>query len=77
MAFGFVKSMIADDLEIFISKIFGFAVLKSLCCIMLSQCHHHPPHILSFMYITFSAFQFKQVWCWDVDQMLLFYSRET
>ena len=24
------------------------------------------------MYITFSACQFKQVWCWDVDQMLYF-----
>ena len=24
------------------------------------------------MYITFSAFQLKQVWCWDVDQMLYF-----
>ena len=24
------------------------------------------------MYITFSASQFKQVWCWDVDQMLYF-----
>ena len=24
------------------------------------------------MFITFSASQFKQVWCWDVDQMLYF-----
>ena len=24
------------------------------------------------MNITFSASQFKQVWCWDVDQMLYF-----
>ena len=24
------------------------------------------------MYITFSACQFKQVWCWNVDQMLYF-----
>ena len=28
--------------------------------------------MLSFMYITFSACQFKQVWFWDVDQMLYF-----
>ena len=28
--------------------------------------------MLSFMYITYSARQFKQVWCWDVDQMLYF-----
>ena len=26
----------------------------------------------TFMYITFSACQFKQVWCCDVDQMLYF-----
>ena len=24
------------------------------------------------MYITFSGRQFKQVWCWDVDQVLYF-----
>ena len=39
---------------------------------MLCQCDHSPLHILSFMYITFSASQFKQVWSWDVDQMLYF-----
>ena len=26
----------------------------------------------TYVYITFSACQFKQVWCWDVDQMLYF-----
>ena len=59
-------------LKTFIRKIFGFAVLKSLYCIILCQCHHPPLHILSFMYITFSACQFKQAWCWDVGQMLYF-----
>ena len=59
-------------LKTFISKIFGFAVLKSLYCIILWQCLHPPLHILSFMYIAFSTSQFKQVWCWDVDQMLYF-----
>ena len=39
-------------LKTFISKILGFAVLKSLYCIILCQCHHPPSHILSFMYIT-------------------------
>ena len=53
-------------------KIFGFAGLKSLYCIILCQCHRPQFHILSFMFITFSACQFKQVWCWDVDQMLYF-----
>ena len=62
-------------LKTFISNIFGFAVLKSLYCIILCQCHHLPLHILSFMYITFSACQFKQVWCWGVDQMLILPSR--
>ena len=33
-------------LETFIRKIFGFAVLKSLYCIILYQCHHPPLHIL-------------------------------
>ena len=28
--------------------------------------------VLSFMYITCSAGQFNQIWCWDVDQMLYF-----
>ena len=46
------------------------AVLKSLYCMILGQCHHSPLHTLLFMYITFSASQFKQVWSWDVDQML-------
>ena len=59
-------------LKTFISKIFGFAVLKSLYCIILCQCHHPPFHILTFMYIAFSTCQFKQVWCWDVDQTLYF-----
>ena len=59
-------------LETFISKIFGFAVLKSFYCVILCQCHHPPHHILSFMHITFSACQFQQVWCWNVDQMLYF-----
>ena len=54
------------------SKIFGFAVLKLLYCLILCQCYHPPLHILSFMYIIFSAWQFKEVWCWDVDQMLYF-----
>ena len=40
--------------------------------LILRQCHHPPLHIHSFMNITFSACQFKQVWCWDVDQMLYF-----
>ena len=48
-------------LKTFISKIFGFAVLKLLYCIILHQCRHPPLHIISFMYITFSACQFKQV----------------
>ena len=56
----------------FISKILGFAVLKSLYCIILCQCHHPPLHILYFMHITFSACQFKQVWCWGINQMLYF-----
>ena len=65
--------MIADDfLKLLSVKRLDLSVLKSLYCIILRQCHHSPPHILSFMYITFSAFQFKQVWCWDVDQMLYF-----
>ena len=51
---------------------FGFAILKSIYCIILRQCHHPRLDILSFMYITLSACQFKQVWCWDVDQMLYF-----
>ena len=59
-------------LKTFISKIFGFAVAKSLYCIIMYQCHHPPLHIHSFMYITFSAYQFNQVWSWDVDQMLYF-----
>ena len=62
--------MIAD--VFLISKIFGIAVLKLLYCIILGQCHHPPLHELSFMYITFSARQFKQVWSWDIDQMLYF-----
>ena len=41
-------------------------------CIILCKCYNPPLHILSFMCITFSAGQFKQVWCWDVDQMLYF-----
>ena len=36
------------------------------------QWHHPPLHMLSFLYITFSTCQFKQVWCWDVDEMLYF-----
>ena len=36
----------------FISKIFGFAVLKSLHCIILCQCLHPPLHILSFICIS-------------------------
>ena len=65
--------MIADDfLKLLSVKYLGFAVLKSLYCIILRQCHHPLLHILSFMYITFSAGQFKQVWCWYVDQMLYF-----
>ena len=43
-------------LKTFISKIFGFAVLKLLYCIILCQCHHIPLHILSFMYITLTRF---------------------
>ena len=41
---------------------------------IMCQCRHPPLHtgLLSFMYITFSACQFQQVWCWDVDQMLYF-----
>ena len=35
-------------LKTFISKIFGFAVLKSLQCIILCQCHHSPLHIWYF-----------------------------
>ena len=39
--------MIADYFsKTFIGTIFGFAVLKSLYCIMLCQCHHPPLHIL-------------------------------
>ena len=64
--FGFVKSMIADDFnhfffitqKTFISKTFGFAILKSLYCIIyvnvnvnvihyICQCHPPPLHILS------------------------------
>ena len=62
-------------LKTFFSKIFGFALLKTLYCMILydivsmSSSPLHIP-VLSFMYITFSACQFKQVWCWDVDQML-------
>ena len=37
-------------LKTFISKIFGFAVLKLLYCVILRQRHHTPLHILSFMY---------------------------
>ena len=59
-------------LKTFINKIFGFAVLKSLYCIILCQCHHPPLLVLSFMYIAFSACHFKQVWWLDVDQMLYF-----
>ena len=58
-------------LKTFISKIFGFVVLKSLYCIILCQCHH-PPTSHTFIYITFFACHFKPVWCWDVDQMLYF-----
>ena len=40
--------MIADDfLKTFNSKICGFAVLKSLYCIILCQCHH--PHFTYFL----------------------------
>ena len=59
-------------LKTFISKLFGFAELKSLYYIILCQCYIPPLHILFFMYITFSACQFKQVWCFDVDQMQYF-----
>ena len=31
-----------------------------------------PTSYTFFMYITFSACQSKQVWCWNVDQMLYF-----
>ena len=46
--------MITDDfLKLLSVKYLGFAVLKSLYCIILCQSHHPPLHILSFMYITF------------------------
>ena len=70
--FGFVKSMIADDFLKLLSV--KYLDLQSLYCIILCQCHHPPLHILSLMCITFSACQFKLVWCWewDIDQMLYF-----
>ena len=69
-----MKSMISDDFL----KLLSVKHLDLQYCIKvvilynIVQCHRPPIHILSFIYITFSAFQFKQVWRWDVDQMLYF-----
>ena len=75
IVFGLVKSMIVADDFLKLLSVKYFAVLKSLYCIILCQCHHPPFYILSFMYITFSTHQFKQVWGWDVDQTLYLPSR--
>ena len=66
--------MIADDFLKLLSVKYLDLILKLLSVydIILCQYHHPPLHTLSFLHITFSACQFKQVWCWDVDQMLHF-----
>ena len=63
-----MKSMIADDfLKLLSVKYVDLLIILYYIVSMSSSPTSH-----TFIYITFSACQLKQVWCWDVDQMLYF-----
>ena len=67
--FGFVKSMIADDFL----KLLSVQYLDLLFILYNIVSMSSSPNSHTFFHVyQFSAYQFKQVWCWDIDQMLHF-----
>ena len=49
-----------------------WSIITSMLCSKCWVFTEHLEHPENTPMITFSACQFKQVWCWDVDQMLYF-----